>query len=308
VTVYRHISAERAHCDLPVSLMCELLEVSESGYWAWCARPPSDRALHDAWLTERIRAIHGASGGRYGRPRVHAMLRREGIFVAEKRVERLMRLAGLQGAHRRRRKGCTVRVPGVEPFPDLEFNQIPRLVTLLDQLQRVDRSHNRFVTDPPNSRRVASGNRHSVSPGTAGRYINWAEYLSWRNPQIASTMQFLLNDPNPTQGESLFGYVGFAAGLIFYSGKPKADYYTYRLPLLLPISSTRPDAGGLGLRAPGITRRGHPAGPGATPSRFTRCVPNGHDHPAYERARLFRRAGEIPWQWPRQAGMALPEG
>jgi hypothetical protein len=81
---------------------------------------------------------------------------------------------------------------------DLEVNQIPRLVTLLDQLQRVDRSHNRFVTDPPNSRRVASSNRHSVSPGTAGRYINWAEYLSWRNPQIASTMPFLLNDPNPT--------------------------------------------------------------------------------------------------------------
>lgn len=119
MTIYRHISAQRAHCDLPVSLMCELLEVSESGYWAWRKRPPSDRALYDAWLTERIRAIHGASGGRYGSPRVHAMLRREGIFVAEKRVERLMRLAGLQGAHRRRRKGCTTGVPGVEPFADL---------------------------------------------------------------------------------------------------------------------------------------------------------------------------------------------
>jgi putative transposase len=119
VTVYRHISAERAHCDLPVSLMCELLEVSESGYWAWCSRPPSDRELADAWLIEQIRRIHAVSKGRYGSPRVHAMLRREGIFVAEKRVERLMRLAGLQCAHRRRRKGCTVRVPGVEPFADL---------------------------------------------------------------------------------------------------------------------------------------------------------------------------------------------
>jgi putative transposase len=119
VTVYRHISAERAHCDLPVSLMCELLGVSESGYWAWCKRPPSDRALHDAWLTERIRAVHAASKGRYGSPRVHAMLRRQGIRVGEKRVERLMRLAGLQGAHRRRRKGCTTGVEGVEPFRDL---------------------------------------------------------------------------------------------------------------------------------------------------------------------------------------------
>jgi putative transposase len=98
--------------------MCELLEVSESGYWAWCKRPPSDRELGDAWLTEQIRRIHKASGGRYGSPRVHAMLAREGIRVGEKRVERPMRLAGLQGAHRRR-KGCTIRVPGVEPFADL---------------------------------------------------------------------------------------------------------------------------------------------------------------------------------------------
>jgi putative transposase len=120
VTVYRHISAERAHCDLPVSLMCEMLGVSESGFWGWVKRPPSDRALTDAWLTERIRQVHDASGGRYGSPRVHAMLRREGIRVGEKRVARLMHAAGLQGAHRRRRRrGCTVPVEGVEPFRDL---------------------------------------------------------------------------------------------------------------------------------------------------------------------------------------------
>jgi putative transposase len=100
--------------------MCELLGVSESGYWAWCTRSPSDRELSDAWLTERIRRIHAASGGRYGSPRVHAMLAREGIRVGEKRVARLMALAGLEGAHqRRRRKGCTVGVEGVEPFRDL---------------------------------------------------------------------------------------------------------------------------------------------------------------------------------------------
>jgi putative transposase len=99
--------------------MCELLEVSESGYWAWCTRAPSNRELADAWLIEQIRRIHAASSGRYGSPRVHAMLAREGIQVGEKRVARLMVLAGLQGAHRRRRKGCTIGVPGVEPFADL---------------------------------------------------------------------------------------------------------------------------------------------------------------------------------------------
>ena len=119
MSIYRHISAERAHCTHPVSLMCELLGVSESGYWAWCTRPPSDRELADAWLIEQIRRIHAASGGRYGSPRVHALLRREGIRVGKKRVERLMALAGLQGAHQRRRRGCTTGVAGVEPFADL---------------------------------------------------------------------------------------------------------------------------------------------------------------------------------------------
>ena len=119
MSVYRQISEARKAKELSVSLRCELLGVSESGYWAWVKRPPSDRALHDAWLSERIRAIHAASKGRYGSPRVHAMLRRQGIRVGEKRVARLMRQAGLEGAFRRRRKGCTVGVEGVEPFRDL---------------------------------------------------------------------------------------------------------------------------------------------------------------------------------------------
>ena len=93
--------------------------MSVSGYWAWSKRAPSDRALYDAWLLERIRAIHAASKGRYGSPRVHAMLLRQGIRVGEKRVARVMRAAGLRGAFRRRRKGCTVPVEGVEPFGDL---------------------------------------------------------------------------------------------------------------------------------------------------------------------------------------------
>jgi putative transposase len=119
VTIYRCISEAKKAKEHPVSLQCELLGVSESGYWAWVKRAPSDRALYDAWLLERIRAIHAAIKGRYGSPRVHAMLRRQGIRVGQKRVARVMRQAGLQGAFRRRRKGCTVPVEGVEPFGDL---------------------------------------------------------------------------------------------------------------------------------------------------------------------------------------------
>ena len=123
MSIYRHISGAKKAKGLSVSLQCELLDVSESGYWAWVGRAPSDRALYDAWLTERIQAIHAASKGRYGSPRVHAMLRREGVRVGEKRVARVMRQAGIQGAYRRRKKGCTTGVPGVEPFADLVGRQ-----------------------------------------------------------------------------------------------------------------------------------------------------------------------------------------
>ena len=52
MTAYRIISAEKAN-GIPVSLACELLDVSRSGYYDWSTRAPSDRALTDAFLIER---------------------------------------------------------------------------------------------------------------------------------------------------------------------------------------------------------------------------------------------------------------
>ena len=112
------VAAEKANHR--ISTMCRVLGVSRQGFYAWERRAPCDRALHDAWLTERIRAVHVASRSTYGSPRIWAELREEGILVGRKRVERLMALAGLEGAHmRRRRPGTTVRVPGVVPADDL---------------------------------------------------------------------------------------------------------------------------------------------------------------------------------------------
>ena len=118
MSLYRFIVAEKA--GYPVSLMCRVLGVSRSGVYAWERRAPCQRALHDEWLGKRIGRIHRDSQGTYGSPRVHAQLRREGIRVARKRVERLMRERGLEGVPRpRRRKGTTIRVKGVRPAPDL---------------------------------------------------------------------------------------------------------------------------------------------------------------------------------------------
>jgi len=79
------------------------MRVARAGYYAWRDRRPSRREREDEHLLARIRAIHKASRGMYGAPRIHAELRLEhGIHVSRKRVARLMRQDGLQGMHRRR--------------------------------------------------------------------------------------------------------------------------------------------------------------------------------------------------------------
>ena len=102
-----------------VRTMCRLLGVSTSGYYAWSTRPRSKRAQSDEELLVEIRSIHRSSRGTYGAPRVHAELSAEGTRVSRKRVSRLMREAGLQGASRRRCLSTTVRERDRRPAPDL---------------------------------------------------------------------------------------------------------------------------------------------------------------------------------------------
>jgi putative transposase len=117
VSLFRFIAAERANHS--ISRMCRLLGVSRSGFHAWERRPPSDRALADAWLVERITAIHRDGRGTYGARRVHAALRQQDIYVGRKRVERLMRTQRLSGSVPRKRAKTTIRVAGVRAAADL---------------------------------------------------------------------------------------------------------------------------------------------------------------------------------------------
>lgn len=91
----------------PVALMCRVLHVSRAGYYAWRQRPLAARALADQSLTLEVAAIHAASRGRYGSPRVHAELRGRGQRTGRKRVARLMRAAGLRARERRRFRRTT---------------------------------------------------------------------------------------------------------------------------------------------------------------------------------------------------------
>jgi putative transposase len=116
--VFSFIAAEKA--DYPVAAMCRVLCVNRTSFHDWERRPPSDRALADAWLSEKIEQIHRDSRGVYGAPRIHAELRLEhGIRVGRKRVARLMKAAGIAGIRPRKRWPTTIRVPGVEPAADL---------------------------------------------------------------------------------------------------------------------------------------------------------------------------------------------
>lgn len=104
---YQLIEAERTR--FPVHLMCRMLSVSRSGYYDWRDRPSSNRSRENAALTGKIREIHHRSRETYGSPRVHAELRALGMRCSRKRVERLMRQAGVRGCVRGQRRGTTRR-------------------------------------------------------------------------------------------------------------------------------------------------------------------------------------------------------
>lgn len=115
-----------------VRVMCRLLGISASGYYAWRDRPTCQRRLQDILLTARIHSIHRLSRESYGVPRIHAELAMEyGIHVGRKRVARLMRAAGLRGISRRRFVRTTT--------PDKEAVLPPDLVERDFEIHELDR-------------------------------------------------------------------------------------------------------------------------------------------------------------------------
>lgn len=91
----------------PVTVLCRVLGVSVSGFYAWRGRPTSERSKQDARLASEVAASHRRSRGRYGSPRVHADLRARGLKTSRKRVERLMRTQGLAARRRKRFRKTT---------------------------------------------------------------------------------------------------------------------------------------------------------------------------------------------------------
>jgi putative transposase len=114
---YRFIEEHKQ--EFPIVVMCHVLSVSESGFYAWRKRPTCRRKREDAHLTQEIRQVFEKHQGRYGAPRVYRDLYDEGISCSRKRVARLMREEKLSASPKRRRVRTTKRDENHPVAPNL---------------------------------------------------------------------------------------------------------------------------------------------------------------------------------------------
>jgi putative transposase len=103
----------------PLSVLCELLEVSRSGYHERRSRPASARRLVNERLVSEIRVLHAESFGSYGSPRIHAAIKRQGRAIGRELVRRLMHEHQIVGRHRRKRCRTTDSSHAVAVAPNL---------------------------------------------------------------------------------------------------------------------------------------------------------------------------------------------
>jgi putative transposase len=187
--VYSFIAAEKS--NFPVAVMCRMFGVSRTGFHNWGRRAPSDRALQDAWLTEKIKQIHAESRSVYGAPRIHAELRLEhGIRIGCKRVARLMKAAGIAGVRPRKRFKTTIRIPGITPATDLVERQF-----------RPDRPHVLWVADITYLR-TGEGWLYlaAVQDAYSRRIVGWSMATHMRAPLVVDALHMALARRRPDPG------------------------------------------------------------------------------------------------------------
>ena len=122
--------------DFPVQRLCEVLEVSPSGYFAWRSRPASPRQRQDLVLLAHIRSAFTLSNETYGSPRMTRELQDEGLKVGRRRTARLMRENGLTARQKRRFKRTTD-----------SHHAFPVAPNLLDQDFSADRPNQKWNAD-----------------------------------------------------------------------------------------------------------------------------------------------------------------
>jgi transposase InsO family protein len=110
---------EKHRDELPVKLMCKVLDVSTSGYYAWRGRPPSKREMANRALTAKIQEEFKKSGETYGSPRIYQVMRKLGLMCSQNRVARLMSAADLKAKQTRRYRSTTKRNKADRAAPNI---------------------------------------------------------------------------------------------------------------------------------------------------------------------------------------------
>jgi hypothetical protein len=119
VSVARFIADQRTKHRVPHALSCRLLGVSESWFYKWHQRPPTDRQIRRGEVDVEVRRLFELSGRTYGSPRIHTDLLEAGWTINAKTVAESMQRQGLMGRKPKRRKGLTKQDKTVPKFPDL---------------------------------------------------------------------------------------------------------------------------------------------------------------------------------------------
>lgn len=214
----------RDHQDqYPVRLLCRVLKVSPSGYYAWRRRPLSSRAQEDAWLWPQIAKVHEESHGIYGYRRVHQALLNLAIKASQRRVARLMRQHG--------RRGRQFRRYVVTTKPGKRLPQVPDLV------QRD------FVAGQPNTVWVSDITYVRTTQGWlylavvldlfARRVVGWAMQPRLTQDLTTGALQMAFRNRRP------------AAGLIHHSDRG-SQYTAHDYQRLLRAYQARPSLGRTG--------------------------------------------------------------
>lgn len=171
-----------------MEVMCRVLRVSVSGYYAWRVRPVSQRTLANQELAKQIRQIHEQSRGTYGSPRIHAELRADGYPCNVKRVAHIMHQEGIRGRCPRRKKVITT---------DAKHN-LPVAENVL---------HQAFTATAPNQKWVADITYLPTEEGwlyLAGvidlfsrKFVGWAMDATMTSDLVAQALQMALQTRKP---------------------------------------------------------------------------------------------------------------
>lgn len=216
--------------DFPAGLVLRVLGIAESTYYDWRTRrlSPSRRELDDAVLLEQVLKVRAVNefAATYGSPRVWLELRRQGVRVGRKRVERLMRNNGLQGAHLRRgwKGGSTRQNPAHTAAPDL-----------VERDFRVSAPNRLWVADLT---RIMTGEGvlwlASVRDAFANRIVGWATDPRATTALVLTALNHALRSRDLRAGQ-----------LIFHSDKG-AQYTALRFTQRLVDAGVAPSTGSTG--------------------------------------------------------------